>query len=212
MIFFLLNVQLSDTFLTHWCNFCPVLLTLDRFYRAKHELLLFQREISSFCCCAFKSNVWRSHPESLKSSVSIAEWLRLAGYHLVWSHSQAGPSTAASPGLCSDGFSITLRSWDSAISLSILCDWSPSQQRKYFLMFRQNLLYFGVCLLSLVLSLGATGKSLALSPLLPLLQVFIYVDKTHPPELSSLGWSPKSLSLSSCERCSSTIIIFMSLC
>lgn len=72
-----------DAFLTHWCNFFPVPLTLDRSYRAKHELIAFQWQIPSFCCCAFKSNVWRSHPESIKSSVSTAEWLKLAGYHLV---------------------------------------------------------------------------------------------------------------------------------
>ena len=44
--------------------------------------------------------------------------------------------------------------------------------KKYFLMFRGNLLCFSLCPLPLVLSLGTTDKSLAPSSL----QVFTYID------------------------------------
>lgn len=69
-----------------------------------------------------------------------------------------------------------------------------------------ELLYFRLCLQSLILSLGTAEKSLAVL-FAPSLQVSVHINE-NPPEPPSLCLSsPSYLSLSSQERCCSALIL-----
>jgi len=81
-----------------------------------------------------------------------------------------------------------------------------------FLMFGGNLLCFILCLLTLVLSLGTTEKSLAASSLCSPFRYLYTLMRSHQSLLFSRFNSPSSLSLSLSERCSSALIIFVALC
>jgi len=79
----------------------------------------------------------------------------------IWSNSpaQARPARAGGPGSCPDGFWISPRR-KTTTSLGNLCHCSVTRTVKMcFLMFRQNLLCFSLCLLPLILSLDITEKS-----------------------------------------------------
>lgn len=77
-------------------------------------------------------------------------------------------------------------------------------------MFRQEVLWFSLCSLSLGLSKGTTEKSVSLL-FSPSLQVFLHTDEL-PWVFPSPGWSPSFLSLSSERRCSRSLIPFEALC
>jgi len=71
---------------------------------------------------------------------------------------------------------------DSTASLGNLCQCSVTA-KKCFLMFRGNLLCLSLCPLPLVLSLGATEKSLALSSLHPPFRYLYTLLRHTPPSL-----------------------------
>ena len=98
---------------------------------------------------------------------------------------------------------------DTTTSLGNLCQCSTAFTVKKFII-HSSFVYFGLCPLPLVLSLGTTKDSPVLSSSLHH-QVFMHTDKT-PLSLLSCGLSsPSSLSLSLYERCSSPFIIFVAL-
>jgi len=99
---------------------------------------------------------------------------------------------------------------DSTTSLGNLCQCSVTfTVKKHFLTFRGNLLCFSLSPSPLVL--GTTEKSLDLSSSHPPLQVFINIDEMPLSLHFSRLQRTSSLSLHSCERCSSLFIIIVAL-
>ena len=82
--------------------------------------------------------------------------------------------------------------------------------KKCLLMFRGNLLYFSLCPLAVVLSLSTMEKSLAPSSLHPPFRYLLTLMRPHWA-FSSPDRTVPALSLSSVERCSRPLIIFMAL-
>ena len=95
---------------------------------------------------------------------------------------------------------------NSTASLGILCQCSVTLTMKGFLlMFGRNRLVFSLWPLPLVLSLSTSGKSLAVSSLLPLFRDSYRFDERFLLEPSLL----QSHNVSSYGRCSSHLIIFV---
>jgi len=81
-----------------------------------------------------------------------------------------------------------------------------------YLVFRCIFLYFGLCPLPLVLSVGTTERSLALSSLhFPFKHLQALISFPQSLLFSSLN-SPRCLSLSLYQRCSRPLVIFVTLC
>lgn len=93
----------------------------------------------------------------------ITEWVRLEvtpGGHLVPGLVQTGPRTSSSSGPSSDDFQVS-PIVETPVSLENLCQCLVTLiAKKYFLMFRGNVMCFRLCPLSLVLSLKTPEECL----------------------------------------------------
>jgi len=84
--------------------------------------------------------------------------------------------------------------------------------KKYFLMFRWTLLCFSLCPLPVVLSLGTTERSLALSASQPPCRYLYTLRRCPLIRLFSRLNSPSSLSPAAQETWSCCLVIFMAIC
>ena len=123
--------------------------------------------------------------------------------------SNSGPPRDSCLGPCPDSFSISPRT-KSPQTLWATCAsaWSPSQ---CFLMIWWKLLCFSLCPLPLILSLGTTERSLAPSSLCPPFSHLYTLTRSPLSLLSSRLNSPSSLYLSSEERYSGPLVLFLAL-
>ena len=121
----------------------------------------------------------------------ITEWLRLeetSGSHLVKPPAQAGPSRAS----CKDqsGWLLSIfKDGNSTTSLGNRCQWSATCTVKKVSWYSEGTSWVSVCAysLSLVLSLGTTEKSLALSSFHPPFRYLHTLMRSSPCTFSSQG-------------------------